>query len=458
MSFNEVAICVNNISKCYQIYDYPQDRLKQSVVPRLQRLLGRSPKQYFRRFWALKDASFEVRRGETVGIIGRNGSGKSTLLQMICGTLAPTQGTVSVNGRIAALLELGAGFNPEFTGRENVYMNGVVLGLSKGEIDNRFHDIVAFADIGEFIEQPVKMYSSGMFLRLAFAVIAHVDADVLIIDEALAVGDVFFTQKCMRYLREFTKRGTLLFVSHDTNSVMNLCDRAILLDKGELLAMGTAKDVCKKYLDEFYAARQSLEAKSEPSVDVELAVEGLSPDEEIDQRQSLINSCTLRNDIQVFKFEPEGDSFGKRGASIANVYLTDDRETGYYTWVKGGEKVKLVVLAEVSESIERAIIGFIVKDRLGQALFGDNTYLTTLDAPVRAERGQVVKAVFGFRMPIMPPGDYTISVAIADGTQESHVIHEWRHDVIAFRSVSSSVQTGLVGIPMSHISIQALAA
>lgn len=207
MSSNEIAIKVQNLSKCYHIYDNPRDRLKQFVAPRLQRLTWQHPKQYFREFWALKDVSFEVKKGETVGIIGRNGSGKSTLLQMICGTLTPTQGSIETNGRIAALLELGSGFNPEFTGRENVYMNASVLGLSNKEIDARFDDIVAFSDIGDFIEQPVKTYSSGMMVRLAFAVIAHVDADILIIDEALAVGDAFFTQKCMRFLRGFMKTG-----------------------------------------------------------------------------------------------------------------------------------------------------------------------------------------------------------------------------------------------------------
>ena len=185
---NDIAIRVSNLGKYYQIYDAPRDRLKQFVLSRLQRLIGKQPKQYFREFWALKEVSFEIKKGETVGIIGRNGSGKSTLLQMICGTLFPTNGTVETRGRIAALLELGSGFNPEFTGRENVYLNGAVLGLSKEEIDTRFDAIAAFADIGDFIEQPVKTYSSGMFVRLAFAIQANVDPEILIVDEALAGG------------------------------------------------------------------------------------------------------------------------------------------------------------------------------------------------------------------------------------------------------------------------------
>ena len=198
---SEIAIKVENLSKCYHIYDQPRDRLKQMILPRLQRAAGAASKQYFREFWALKDVSFEVKKGETVGIIGRNGSGKSTLLQMICGTLNPTSGSVQTHGRIAALLELGAGFNPEFTGRENVYLNAAVLGLGYEEIEARFDQIAAFADIGDFIEQPVKTYSSGMMVRLAFAVAIHADPEILIVDEALSVGDAYFQAKCAHRIR-----------------------------------------------------------------------------------------------------------------------------------------------------------------------------------------------------------------------------------------------------------------
>ena len=229
---DDIAISVRNLSKCYQIYDQPHDRLKQSIYPRVQKFVGKPPKQYFNEFWALRDVSFQVKKGETVGIIGRNGSGKSTLLQMICGTLNSTGGTIETRGRVAALLELGSGFNPEFTGRENVYMNASVLGLSREEIGARFDDIVAFADIGEFIEQPVKTYSSGMMLRLAFAVIAHVDADILIVDEALSVGDAIFAQKCMRFVRKFQEQGTLLVVSHDENAIKKFCQKALWLSNG----------------------------------------------------------------------------------------------------------------------------------------------------------------------------------------------------------------------------------
>lgn len=254
MSSNDIAIRVSNLSKCYQIYDTPRDRLKQFVAPRLQRLAGQTPRQYFREFWALKEVSFEVKKGETVGIIGRNGSGKSTLLQMICGTLHPTSGSIQTHGRIAALLELGSGFNPEFTGRENVYMNGAVLGLSTEEIDARFNDIAAFAEIGEFIEQPVKTYSSGMMVRLAFAVAINVDPEILIVDEALSVGDELFQRKCFSRIEAIRANGsTILFVSHSGGTIIELCDRAVLMEFGEKLAVGMPKQIVGRYQKLLYA-------------------------------------------------------------------------------------------------------------------------------------------------------------------------------------------------------------
>ncbi|MDD3813708.1 MAG: ATP-binding cassette domain-containing protein [Desulfocapsaceae bacterium] len=244
----EIAICVHSLSKCYQIYDAPRERLKQFILPHLRQMVGKSPKQYYREFWALKDVSFEIRKGETVGIIGLNGSGKSTLLQMICGTLNPTSGSIQTYGRIAALLELGSGFNPEFTGRENVYMNASVLGLSNEEINSRFDYITAFADIGDFIEQPVKTYSSGMVVRLAFAVAVCVDPDILIIDEALAVGDAAFQFKCMERMQRLTKSGTtLLFVSHDMNMVKSFCHQVIYLEHGHEKMRGQPDTVAEQY-------------------------------------------------------------------------------------------------------------------------------------------------------------------------------------------------------------------
>lgn len=244
MSSGNAIIQVSGLSKCYQIYGRPQDRLRQAIVPRLQRLAGRPPVCYYQDFWALREVSFEVGYNETVGIVGRNGSGKSTLLQLICGTLSPTAGKVETHGRIAALLELGAGFNPEFTGRENVYLNAAVLGLSQDEIRGRFDAIAAFADIGPFIDQPVKTYSSGMVVRLAFSVAINVEPDILVVDEALAVGDELFQRKCFSRIEALKAGGTtVLFVSHSGSTVVELCDRAILLEGGELLAMGSPRHI-----------------------------------------------------------------------------------------------------------------------------------------------------------------------------------------------------------------------
>jgi lipopolysaccharide transport system ATP-binding protein len=254
MSSSDIAIQVRNLSKIYSIYNRPQDRLKQSVIPRLRKLVGKPPNRYFHEFWALRDISFDVRQGETVGIIGRNGSGKSTLLQIICGTLSASIGTVTTQGRIAALLELGSGFNPEFSGRENVYLNGAILGLSKEEIDTRFDNIARFADIGEFIEQPVKIYSSGMVVRLAFAVQAMVDPDILVVDEALAVGDEKFQRKCFARLEELKSKGTsILFVSHASPQIIELCDKALLLERGERLMFTQPLRVVRAYQKLIYA-------------------------------------------------------------------------------------------------------------------------------------------------------------------------------------------------------------
>lgn len=243
------AITVQNLSKCYQIYAKPHDRLKQSLYPRLQGAFGLQRKQYFNEFWSLRDVSFEIKKGETVGIIGRNGSGKSTLLQVICGTLSQTAGSIKTNGRIAALLELGSGFNPEFTGRENVYMNGAILGLSRQEIEDRFDEIAAFADIGAFLEQPVKTYSSGMFVRLAFACNIMSDPEIMIVDEALSVGDMNFQAKCMTALTQIKERGaTILFVSHDVGTVKSLCSRCVYLDGGKVVAVGPSADVTELYV------------------------------------------------------------------------------------------------------------------------------------------------------------------------------------------------------------------
>jgi lipopolysaccharide transport system ATP-binding protein len=450
---SDPAIRVENLSKCYHIYDTPRDRLKQFILPRIRRALslsGRSGFQnYYHEFWALQDVSFEVSRGQTVGIIGRNGSGKSTLLQMICGTLSPHSGSVHTQGRVAALLELGSGFNPEFTGRENVYLNASVLGLSRRQTDERFADIVAFADIGPFIDQPVKMYSSGMMVRLAFAVIAHVDADILVIDEALAVGDAFFTQKCMRYLRSFMKTGTVLFVSHDTASVRNLCTQAIWLEQGRILQQGPPKEVCENYLEAFYEAQQGKSTTTRIKK-IQRDEEGRIPFK--DQRTAFINASNLRNDLQIFDFDPEAPSFGKGSAQITSVKFLDTHGAPL-SWIVGGEDVVLRVQVLAHQPLHLPIIGFYVKDRLGQCLFGDNTWLSYMEYPVACEAGQYCEADFTFQMPRLQAGNYSITVAVAEGNQDDHVQHHWIHDAVFFKSESTSVAGGLIGIPMKEIKL-----
>lgn len=440
-----IAIRVENLGKCYQIYDKPHQRLLQ--------MIHRGHRQYYREFWALRDVSFTVGKGETIGIIGRNGSGKSTLLQMVCGTLAPTSGTITTQGRIAALLELGAGFNPEFTGRENVYMNASILGLNHGEIDERFDAIASFADIGDFIEQPVKSYSSGMYVRLAFAVIAHVNADILIIDEALSVGDAFFTQKCMRFLRNFMETGTILFVSHDTGAIINLCDRAIFLEKGILKYNGSPKKAAQIYLEDLYIDQnKNIEQNNKGIKYQDQYKEDFQEKQYRDMRIDFINSTQYRNDIEIFKFDPNAPSFGEGGGGIISVQILDK---SYFplTWIVGGEKTILNIKCTAHQEIHNPIIGFFLNDKLGQNLFGDNTFNFSKQNKFSIKKGETVEVQFEFFMPILPHGDYTITVSLAEGTQTEHIQHQWIHEAILLKSHSSSVCTGLVGIPITNINI-----
>lgn len=452
MSSNDSAIRVRNLSKCYQIYDVSSDRLKQFIWPRLQQLAGRSPKQYFREFWSLREIAFEVKKGETVGIIGRNGSGKSTLLQIICGTLHPTHGQVEVTGRVAALLELGSGFNLEFTGRDNVFLNAAVMGLTRAQTSERFAKIEAFADIGQFIDQPVKTYSSGMLVRLAFAVIAHVDADILVIDEALAVGDAFFTQKCMRFLRDFMQRGTVLFVSHDTALVKSLCSRAIWLDKGEIVRDDSPNNVCEDYLQAYYEGQQDVGVVV--TTKISRAQPELQPPK--DQRMEFINNSNLRNDVQLFQFNAHASGFGAGCAVIDHVEFLDVHGAPL-GWIVGGEAVCLRITATCRRQLNSPIVGFFVKDRTGQALFGDNTFITYMKHPKEYAAGTVFEARFSFTMPRLAHGDYVVTVSVATGTQEQHEQQHWIHDALHFKSESTSVAAGLIGVPMSDISIETTA-
>ena len=451
MSFEEIAINVTGLGKRYEIYDRPSDRLKQFILPKIARLLGKNNQRYFREFWALNDVSFQLRKGETLAIIGRNGSGKSTLLQIICGTLNPTNGTVQVHGKVAALLELGSGFNPEFTGRENVYLNASILGLSKVEIDERFQKIESFADIGEFIEQPVKTYSSGMLVRLAFAVIAHVDADILVIDEALAVGDAVFTQKCMRFIRNFQKNGALIFVSHDIAAVQNLCQSALWLKKGLIEQIGATKLIAEAYLQftlqEIYGDEVRLSstlsgaAKPEFSDDANNCFEG-PPVIVCD-----IATLDVENNLDAAKGWRTG------GAEILAVKLTKLSD-GKGTMFVGGERVCLEIKAVARETLKSPILGFLVRDRLGQDLFGENTIPYTSINPIEISAGLTFKGLFEFSLPMLPNGEYAVMVSVADGDYYDNLQHHWLHDALIINVSSSKIRYGLVGIQVEKVQMK----
>lgn len=431
---SEWAIRVHNLSKTYRLYDRPSDRGKQWILPAVQKCLGRKPEQYYREVHAVKSVSFEVKRGEPLGIIGRNGSGKSTLLQLIVGTLSPTKGSVETNGRVAALLELGAGFHPEFTGRENVYLNAALLGLSREDVDVQLDDILAFADIGIAADQPVKTYSSGMIVRLAFAVIAHVKADILIIDEALAVGDAFFVQKCMRFLRAFMEHGTVLFVSHDSAAVLSLCRNALWLDHGRVADMGEAKSVCDRYLN--------------PQ-----ASHGNVP------RGAMFGESETRavsDDGAGAQWLETSGLFGERRACIEKVAFRDASGRVLHT-VQASARVSLLVWCQTSIQLLSPIVGFVVRDRLGQSLFGGNVCVAGQGSSSSTiVPGTRFVAELEFMMPVLHAGDYSLSVALAEGTQEHHVQYHWIHDALTFSSNPSELCFGLIAVELLHVELHRL--
>lgn len=464
---SEIAIEARQLAKAYHIYQSPSDRLAQALMPRLRRTLAPAlrtfglkwpEKNYYSNHWALKSLSFQVPRGDSMAIIGRNGSGKSTLLQLVCGTLSPTEGEARVNGRVAALLELGSGFNPEFTGRENVYLNASILGMSREETQARFDEIIAFADIGDFIERPVKTYSTGMAMRLAFAVIAHVDADVLIIDEALAVGDAYFQQKCLRWLRQFRERGTVLFCGHDTGAVMSLCDSAIWIDKGDLVMQGSAKEVCEAYSASIMSQAQGLSDQPTPRPRAKTntrpadapATTGEEMPPESQPKRASLPEPPRPDRPAIFDTMADSADFGSGKARIQRVSLTHADGSPLH-WIEGGEHVQLVIDVAVIEDLEAPIVGFHVKDRLGQPILGDNTFLTTLANPITARAGQTLETTFAFRLPALASGRYSLTAACASGTLDNHVQHQWMHDALMF-DVHSPFRNGVMfAIEMDRI-------
>lgn len=449
MSSNDIAIRINNLSKCYSIYDRPQDRLKQSIMPRFKRLIGRQPQNYYHEFWALRDVSFEVKKGETVGIIGRNGSGKSTLLQIICGTLTPTSGTVETNGRVAALLELGSGFNPEFTGRENVYLNGAVLGLSKEEIDTRFDDIASFADIGEFIDQPVKMYSSGMYVRLAFAVAINVDPEILIVDEALSVGDELFQRKCFSRIEAIRNTGaTILFVSHSGSTIVELCNRAILMDAGEKLASGSPKQIVARYQKLLYAPADKQEAiRAQIRRQNEQYVYPRENDPDI--LQPVQN--TLSEDRHQLKetYDPhlkpsstiEYESHGAYIESPSILTLAGEQVNNLIR----GETYRYTYSVRFTKSATNVRFGMLIKTISGVELGGGVSASSIRDSIPYVEAGSNYQVEFRFRC-TLNPGVYFLNAGVPGDINGCETYLHRLIDVAMFRVLpdTENVSTGIV--------------
>jgi lipopolysaccharide transport system ATP-binding protein len=420
----DIAIRVQNLSKCYHLYDTPRDRLKQFVVPKLCRAFPPLRKvssiphslvpTYYREFWALKDISFEIKKGETVGIIGRNGSGKSTLLQILAGTLAPTSGEANINGRIAALLELGSGFNPEFTGHENVILNGQILGLSQKEIEARYDQIVEFADIGEFIDQPLKTYSSGMFVRLAFAVQAHIDASIVIIDEALAVGDIFFRQKCYARLEQLRNSGAaILLVSHAMPDIEQYCKRAILLDHGTQRFIGPASEATKHY----YLLHQTGRSKvpSQASVPAN------------ESREPLGNHVIHRPPVEAF-LDLSGKAQVSNGQARCTGVALCNASGEPCNAFRQGDKAVFHYEFELSNDIGMPICGVVISNDRGVIVHGKNSWQYDDEAPLRLGSGSKLICQQEIQLGL-GPGEYTFEVGLAcvsmtDWKNREYISHE----------------------------------
>ncbi len=406
------AVEFQNVSKSYAIYDAPGDRLKELLSPRrLKR---------HRDFWALHDISFKVKRGETFCVIGENGSGKSTLLQIVAGILQPTSGTVAVNGRVSALLELGAGFNPEFSGRDNVYLNGSILGLTTRQIDERYQEIASFAEIGEFLNQPVKTYSSGMVVRLAFAVAINVDPDILLVDEALAVGDIYFRQRCMRKVHELRTRGvTILFVSHATSDVKAIGDRALWLERGRLMELGSTDAVVSKYLAAM-VEKDSSYRKAHPAEKAAPAAEPLRAPEIVETIPNIDHR------------------YGDRRAEVIGIAVLDE-DGGPVSLLEPASRAIVRISVRAHDDVPLPIVGFMLRNQMGIDFAGTNTAREGFElASLRAD--DVMTVDFHIELPELYPGAFSFSPAIADGTLEAYNMCDWIDNAIALQMGRGSGQ------------------
>ena len=429
---SDFSIKVENLSKCYHIYDKPRDRLMQ--------MLARGKKQFSREFWALRDVSFSVARGETVGIIGRNGSGKSTLLQMICGTVSPTSGVVHTRGRVAALLELGAGFNAEFTGRENVFLNAAILGVQQEEMESRMEKVLAFSELGDFLDQPVKTYSSGMYARLAFSIAIHVDPEILIVDEALAVGDARFVAKCMRRIKDIQEKGaTILFVSHDVGSVRTLCERAIWLDKGHMVEQGNVFPVTGQYMEFMFKDEEAEEDTLREEI-AQGAPVSVTPTESSSATATLEESNVALDARPVMHW-------GSHKGMILSAAVRD--EHGVRKDVHAWEEVLDVVIevyVPLNISREHLSVAFSIKDLKGTDLIVSTTHDFEYKRLPEKERFSV-----SFRLinPLVT-GKYLLVAAVENRQQRDIHYYEYVEGAHYFSSLSNERFFGLFQPPIEQ--------
>lgn len=420
---SEVAIRVDDVSKLYKLYDKPSDRLKES--------LGLTRKKLYKEHYALHNVSFDVKRGETVGIIGTNGSGKSTILKIITGVLNPSGGHVEIDGRISALLELGAGFNMEYTGIENIYLNGTMIGFPREEIDAKMQDILDFADIGDFVHQPVKTYSSGMFVRLAFAVAINIDPEILIVDEALSVGDVFFQAKCYKKFEDFKKMGkTILFVSHDLGSISKYCDRVVLLNRGKKLAEGTPKEMVS-----MYKRIMVNQDKAEEIAAHQMDMSSLEEDDEKEIKEAACEGQWKKH----YNLNPDVDEYGNGAAEIEDFAIID--ENGNYTnAIVKGTRFRLKSKVKFKQDIHDPIFTYTFKNIQGVAITGTNTMYEKKDVPL-AKEGETYVATFEQDM-FLQGGEYLLSMSCTGYRDGEFQVYHRLYDVCNVTVVSDKNTVG----------------
>jgi len=426
MSSEDSAIRLERVSKAYKLYDRPVDRLKEALF--------RGRARYHRDFWALRDVDLSVRRGSTLAVVGVNGSGKSTLLQLIAGILQPTDGRVYVEGRVAALLELGAGFNPELTGRENAYINGAILGIGHDEMKDRMEAILHFADIGDFIDQPVKTYSSGMYVRLAFAVAINVDPQILLIDEALSVGDMYFQHRCLTKINQLQSQGkTIVFVSHDLGFVATLASQAAWVHEGRLMECGLPESIITKYMA-MVNSRELRERRSEEST--------AAPARRESAEETAGESVSSRPETVI----PNVDvRYGNRKAEVIGVGIYDDQGQRLSS-AEAGQSIVFRVSALFHAEVKLPIVGILIKNRMGLYLTGTNTLMEGCQIPAQA-KGDICTTEFRIVLPVLAPGNYSFVPAISEGTLEDYAVCDWIENAYVLEIVSPTLVHGLLRVP-----------